>query len=75
MNGPNREEQRKLVQQKEETSKELERMRREALRGMPYNWKDVDALLELGADCPHVERYGGSLAEMQRHFMKAHPRA
>ncbi len=73
MKGPNREEQRRLVRQWEETGRELERIRREALKGMPYNWEDVDALLELGADCPRKEDRGSGLVEMQRYFMKAAP--
>ena len=74
MKGPNREEQRRLVRQWEETGREIERIRREALRGMPYNWVDVDALLELGADSPPTERGESGLVEMQRYFMKAAPR-
>jgi len=54
MTQPTREEQRRLVRQWEETGRELERIRKEALRGMPYRWEDVDALLELGvrSGCP-----------------------
>ena len=52
MKKPNRAEQRRLVQQWEETGRELERIRREALKGMPYNWEDVDALLTLGDNLP-----------------------
>lgn len=74
MKMPNREEQRKLVQQMEATGRELDRIRREALRGMPYNAEDVCALLELGDDLPPRENDGGSLLEMQRYFTKADPR-
>lgn len=71
MKTPNREEQRRLVRQWDATGRELERMRREALRNMPYNWVDVDALLELGADCPPRADGGSGLVEMQRLFKKA----
>jgi hypothetical protein len=74
MTGPNREEQRRLVRRMEATGREIERIRREALRDMPYNWVDVDALLELGADSPPAANGGSGLVEMQRHFMKAAPR-
>jgi hypothetical protein len=74
MKGPNREEQRRLIRQWEATGRELERIRRETLKDMPYNWVDVDALLELGASSPPTERGGSGLVEMQRYFMKAAPR-
>jgi hypothetical protein len=71
MKGPTREEQRSLVRQWETTGQELERIRREALRGMPYNWADVDALLELGDSYDGPPRVSSGLVEMQRWFMKA----
>ena len=71
---PNREEQRRLVKQWEATGQELERIRREALRNMPYNAEDVDALLSLGDDLPPNKHNGEGLVEMQRYFMKADPR-
>lgn len=70
MKHPTREEQRKLVRQWEETGRELERIRRDALRDMPYNWADVDALLALGDECARVSRTTSGLVEMQRWFMK-----
>ncbi len=74
MKFPNREEQQKLVRQRETTGREVDSFRREALRGMPYNWEDVDALLSLGDDIPSNEHNGEGLIEMQRIFMKADPR-
>jgi hypothetical protein len=71
---PTHEEQRELVKQWEATGRELERLRREALRNMPYNWTDVDALLELGAHSPSAGPNISGLVEMQRHFIKAHTR-
>lgn len=71
MTHPTREEQRKLVLQWEETGPELERLRREALRDMPYNWEDVDALLELGVQSGMPSRTTSGLVEMQYWFMKA----
>lgn len=73
MNRPSREEQRGLVRQMEATGRELERVRRERLRGMPYIWADVDALLSLGDHCGSPSRTTSGLVEMQRWFMKAAP--
>lgn len=73
MKSPNREEQRRLVRQWEETSRELECIRREALKGMPYNWVNVDALLKLGAASIPTERRESGLVEMQRYFIRAAP--
>ena len=71
MSGPTYEEQRKLVRQWDETGRELERIRREALRGMEYNWADVDALLAMGDGYDGPPRTSDGLVEMQRLFMKA----
>ena len=71
MKTPNREEQRKLVLQKETAGREVDRLRREALKGKPYNWIEVDALLELGANSKFPSRTTSGLIEMQRIFMKA----
>jgi len=71
MISPDRKEQKRLVLQWETTGRELERIRREALHGMSYNWKDVDALLELGDLGTCVSRHTSGLIEMQRWFMKA----
>ena len=73
MKRPTREEQRGLVRQWEATGRELERIRRDALRNRPYNWELVDALLQT------VDHYEGpprasGLVEMQRWFMLADPR-
>ena len=72
MNGPTQEEQRALVRQWEKTGRELDRIRREALRGLPYNWEDVDALLELGDCYDGPPRLDSGLVDMQYWFMK-HP--
>lgn len=69
MKHPTLEEQRQLVRQWEETGRELDRIRKERLRGMPYNWRDVDALLELGDHGEYVSRESSGLVEMQRQFM------
>ena len=71
MRSPTRDEQRDLVRQWETTGRELERIRRDALRGMKYNWADVDTLLELGDHCDIPPRTTSGLVEMQRWFMKA----
>ncbi len=61
MISPDRKEQKRLVLQWETTGRELERIRREALRGMLYNWKDVDALLDEAATYPGCDVQGRSM--------------
>ena len=73
MNRPTKEEQRQLVRQWEETGRELDRMRDEKLRDMPYNEEDVDALLSLGDHYDGPPRLSSGLEEQQRLFMKAAP--
>lgn len=73
MNHPTNEEQRELARRWKETGRELERIRREALRGMPYNWRHVDALLQLAETYDGPPRTTSGLVEMQRIFM-THPR-
>lgn len=69
MKRPTLEEQKQLVRQMEEAGKEVDRIRREALRGMPYNWRDVVALLELGDSYEGPPRFAEGMVEMQRLFM------
>jgi hypothetical protein len=71
--GPTPEEQRKLARQWDETGRELDAIRRKELRGMPYDWKAVDALLQLADLYDGPERTTSGLVEMQRLFMKLHP--
>jgi len=71
MKVPTREEQRRLVRQWETTGPELERIRRDVLRGMAYAWVAVDALLELGDHYDAMPRSTSGLVEMQRWFIKA----
>lgn len=73
MTHPTLEEQRELVRTMDKTGRELERIRREALRDMPYNWEDVDALLELGDAYDGPPRLTSGLVEMQGIFKKAAP--
>mgnify|MGYP006308729807 CR=1 FL=1 len=68
MKRPTPEEQRQLVRKWKETGEILEEMRQEKLRGMPYNWEDVVALLELGDHCPPRPENGLGMVEMQRRF-------
>jgi len=75
MRMPTREEQKVLVRLWETTGPELERLRREALRGLPYNWEDVDSLLSLADRYDGPPRTTSGLVEMQRVFMKAHDKA
>lgn len=70
MKHPTIEEQKRLVQRWEATGRELERIRRDALREMSYRWEDVDALLALGDDYDGPPRDFSGLIEMQRLFLK-----
>ena len=49
---------------------ELERIRREELRGLEYRWEDVDALLDMGASYDGPPRMPDGLIEMQKGFMQ-----
>ncbi len=71
MKSPTPEEQRQLVRLRDETARVLDRMRREALRGMPYRWEEVDALLQLAEHYDGPPRTDSGLVEMQRWFMLA----
>ncbi|MFA6240147.1 MAG: hypothetical protein WC655_04415 [Candidatus Hydrogenedentales bacterium] len=71
MKEPTREELRALVRQMDEGHKRADQIRREALRDMPYNWEDVDALLQLGDAYDGPPRSSEGIIEMQRCFMKA----
>lgn len=73
MKRPTIEEQRKLVKLWDDTGPKLEKIRRDALRGLPYNEEDVDALLSLGDDYDGPTRLTSGLVEMQAVFMKAAP--
>jgi len=68
---PTREEQRRLVRQWDETGPLLERIRREALRGKPYDWREVEAVLDLGFQDGMPSRESSGLVEMQHWFIKA----
>ncbi len=59
-------EQRLLVRMRKEGEKEIERLRRDRLRNMPYCWEDVDTLLELGDLAQLPPRTSSGLVEMQR---------
>ena len=50
-------------------------MRREALRGKPYDAQEVDALLQLGQGIPSRKGNGQGLIEIYRIFMKAKPKS
>jgi hypothetical protein len=49
---------------------ELERVRRAELKNWKYDWRIVDALLEIGAKSPRSEEEPNGLVEMQRGFMQ-----
>ena len=73
MKFPDIDEQRRLVRQWAETGRELDAMRKKALRGMPYNVEQVDALLPLAEHYDGPPRFGEGEVEMQYYFMK-HPK-
>ncbi len=73
MNRPNKEEQRELVRKWKDTGRELEQMRSNELRGKPYDWEEVDALLSLGESYDGPPRLTSGLEEQQRLFMKLAP--
>lgn len=70
MTTPTKDEQRRLVQVWEQAGEDLERMRCEQLRNLPYRWQDVDALLELGDYYKGPARETSGLVEMQKWFME-----
>lgn len=71
MNRPDKEEQRRIVRGWEETGAILERMRMEKLRGKPYDWREVDALLSVGDAFPQPSRISETLGEMNRLYLEA----
>ncbi|MBX7255167.1 MAG: hypothetical protein K1Y02_02305 [Candidatus Hydrogenedentes bacterium] len=68
---PPREQLRDLERRREEGFRRIDKLRREALRGKPYNWEEVDALLWLADNYDGPPRFGEGMVEMQRSFMKA----
>lgn len=74
MNELSRDQQRDLVRIWDTTGPELERLRRQALRGLPYRWEDVDAVLAMAHGYDGPQRRSSGLVEMQRLFMKGRER-
>lgn len=72
MKKPSIEEQRALVKRWDTLGPELERIRRDALRGMPFDPKAVEELLSLGEQYDGPPRFAEGMVEMQRLFM-LHP--
>ena len=70
-----RDEQKQILKQWPQTGRELERIRREELRDMPYDWRVVDSLLQLGEGIPPRPDNGMGMVEMQRRFMKLRPKS
>ena len=71
---PTPEEQRELVAKWEKTGKELERIRKEALRDKPYDSLEVVALLDLAKYYDGPPRTTSGLVEMLQYFKKGHPK-
>jgi hypothetical protein len=65
-----KEQQRFLVKLWDKTGPELERIRREELANMPYDWRVVDSLLAIGDMMPRKEEEPNGLVEMQKAFME-----
>lgn len=57
----------------EENGPILEKVRADALRGLPYNEDDVDTQLSLADDYDGPPRLTSGLVEMQAVFMRAAP--
>lgn len=53
----------------EKAWEEVDRLRAERLRGMPYNAEEVMALLDLGESYDGPPRFAEGMVEMQRLFM------
>jgi hypothetical protein len=70
MSDLSKDQQRRFVQTWQKAGPELEQLRREQLRDLPYRWQDVDCLLELGDHYDGPARATSGLVEMQRWFMK-----
>lgn len=69
------EQQRELVRMRRRGEEESARLRRERLRGMPYNWEHVVTLLDLGLLAELPSRSSSGLVEMQRRLWKAYGRS
>jgi hypothetical protein len=68
-------EQRELVRMRRRGEEESARLRRERLRGMPYNWEHVVALLDLGLLAKLPSRSSSGLVEMHMRLWKAYGRS
>ncbi len=76
MKHPTREEQKQVLLKWDETGPILERIRLEALRGKPYDWKEDEALLDLGLQAGLPPRTTSGLVELQplrRKWFEKHP--
>ena len=70
MKRPTKDQQRIIVEQWKRATPALQKARDDELRAAPYDWKKVDALLDIGAQAPAKEEESNGLVEMQRWFMK-----
>lgn len=60
---------RDVLRRYEKAWEEVDRLRAERLRGMPYNAEEVMALLDLGESYDGPPRFAEGMVEMQRLFM------
>ena len=72
MSGPTPEEQRQLILQWEETGRELDRIRREALRGREYSFEELDAVQQLGDGYDGPPRLTSGLVELHYWLERAY---
>ncbi|MCX6996155.1 MAG: hypothetical protein NTV49_03505 [Kiritimatiellaeota bacterium] len=70
MKRPTKDQQRIIVEQWKRATPALQKTRDDELRAAPYDWKKVDALLDIGAQTPAKKEESNGLVEMQRWFMK-----
>jgi hypothetical protein len=68
---PDRATQARLVRGMAEAHQRVETLRRAALRGLPYRWEDVDALLAMGDRFPQPSRMTSGAASLQKAFLKS----
>jgi len=69
---PTIEEQREMLRRREKGYEIMAKLRRDELRGKPYNFEEVDAVLSLADHYDGQPRLTSGLIEQQRLFMK-HP--
>jgi len=70
MKRPTKAQQKIIVEQWKRATPALQAARDDELRTASYDWKKVDALLDIGAQAPAKKEGSNGLVEMQKWFMK-----